>query len=60
MAKFWLSVGAWMKNRRVEGVLIAYIDRLKGFPEAIEAIFPRAQVQLRIVRLLRNSLGYVS
>ena len=59
-AKFWLGVVTELKNRGVEGVLIACVDGLKGFPEAIESIFPRAQVQLCIVHLLRNSLGYVS
>jgi putative transposase len=59
-AKFWLGVAPELKNRRVEDVLIARVDGLKGFPEAIESIFPRAQVQLRIIHLLRNSLRYVS
>jgi putative transposase len=59
-AKFWPSVVTELKNRGVEDVLIACVDGLKGFPEAIESIFPRAQVQLRIVHLPRNSLGYVS
>jgi mutator family transposase/Homeodomain-like domain-containing protein len=43
-----------------EDVFIACVDGLQGFPEAIESIFPRAQVQLCIVHLLRNSVGYVS
>jgi putative transposase len=59
-AKFWLGVVTELKNRGVEDVLIACVDGPKGIPEAIESIFPRAQVQLRIVHLLRNSLGYVS
>jgi len=59
-AKFWLSVVTELKNRGVQDVLIACVDGLKGFPEAIESIFSRAQVQLCIVHLLRNSLGYVS
>jgi putative transposase len=59
-AKFWLGVVTELKNRGVEDVLIACVDGLIGFPEAIELIFPRAQVQLCIVHLLRNSLGYVS
>ena len=59
-AKFWLSVVTELKNRGVQDVLIACVDGLKGFPEAIESIFPQAQVQLCIVHLLRNSLGYVS
>jgi len=59
-AKFWLGVAPELKNRGVEDVLIACVDGLNGFPEAIESIFPRAQVQLRVVQLLRNSLRYVS
>ncbi len=59
-AKFWLSVVTELKNRGVQDVLIACVDGLKGFPEAIESVFPQAQVQLCIVHLLRNSLGYVS
>src|SRR5262249_17120695 len=58
-AKFWLGVITELKNRGVQDVLIACVDGLKGFPEAIESIFPQAQVQLCIVHLLRNSLGYV-
>ena len=49
-----------LKNRGVEDILIAAIDRLKGFPEAIAAVFPRTQVQLCIVHMVRNSLRYVS
>lgn len=48
-AKFWLGVVTELKNRGVEDVLIACVDGLKGFPEAIESIFPRAQVRLCIV-----------
>jgi putative transposase len=59
-AKFWLSVVTELKNRGVEDLLIACVDGLKGFPEAIESVFPAAQVQLCIVHLLRNSLNYVS
>jgi putative transposase len=59
-AKFWLSVVTELKNRGVEDILIACVDGLKGFPEAIEAVFPQALVQLCIVHLLRNSLSYVS
>jgi putative transposase len=59
-AKFWLGVVTELKNRGVEDILIACVDGLKGFPEAIEAVFPQAQVQLCIVHLLRNSLSYVS
>lgn len=59
-AKFWLSVVTELKNRGVEDVLIACVDGLKGFPEAIESVFPKTQVQLCIVHLVRNSLKYVA
>jgi putative transposase len=59
-AKFWLSVVTELKNRGVEDILIACVDGLKGFPEAIEAVYPDAEVQLCIVHLVRNSLNWVS
>jgi len=59
-AKFWLGVLTELKNRGVKDVLIACIDGLKGFPQAVEAVFPEAKVQLCIVHLLRASLNYVS
>ena len=59
-AKFWLRVMSELKNRGVEDVLIAIVDGLKGFPEAITAVFPQAQVQTCIVHLIRNSLEFVS
>lgn len=59
-AKFWLSVLTDLKNRGVQDILIACIDGLKGFPEAIEAIFPQTRVQLCIVHQIRASLRYVS
>lgn len=59
-AKFWLHVVTELKNRGVEDIFIACVDGLKGFPEAIEAVFPRTQVQLCIVHMVRNSLRYVS
>jgi transposase-like protein len=59
-AKFWLSVLTELKNRGVQDILIAAVDGLAGFPEAIEAVFPRTQVQLCIVHLVRSSLRYVS
>src|SRR5215211_3181481 len=59
-AKFWLRVMNELKNRGVEDVLIAVVDGLKGFPEAIAAVFPKAQVQACIVHLIRSSLDYVS
>jgi len=58
-SKFWLTVLTELKNRGVKDVFIACVDGLKGFPEAIEAIFPQTQVQLCIVHLMRNSLNYV-
>ena len=58
-AKFWLSVVTELKNRGVEDILIACVDGLKGFPEAINAVFPQTQVQLCIVHMIRNSLKYV-
>ncbi len=59
-AKFWLRVMAELKNRGALDVLIAVVDGLKGFPEAITAVFPRAQVQTCIVHLIRGSLDFVS
>ena len=59
-AKFWLSVLTELKNRGVQDILIAAVDGLKGFPDAIEAVFPKTQVQLCIVHLIRSSLRYVS
>lgn len=59
-AKFWLQVVTELKNRGVEDIFIACVDGLKGFPEAIETVFPRTQVQLCIVHMVRNSLRYVS
>ena len=59
-AKFWLSVMNELKNRGVQDIFIACVDGLKGFPEAIEAVFPKTQVQLCIVHQIRHSLRYVS
>jgi putative transposase len=58
-AKFWLTVLTELRNRGVLDILIVCIDGLKGFPEAIEAVYPQAEVQLCIVHLVRNSLNYV-
>jgi putative transposase len=58
-SKFWLSVVTDINNRGVKDILIACVDGLKGFPEAIETVFPQTQVQLCIVHLIRNSLKYV-
>ncbi len=59
-AKFWLGVLTELQNRGVNDILIACVDGLKGFPDAIQAVFPHAQVQLCIVHIVRNSLRYVS
>lgn len=59
-AKFWLAILTELKNRGVKDILIACVDGLKGFPEAIEAVYPAAQVQLCIVHLVRHSLNFVS
>lgn len=59
-AKFWLQVITELKNRGVQDIFVACVDGLKGFPEAIEAVFPKAAVQLCIVHLVRYSLNYVS
>lgn len=57
-AKFWLAVMNELKHRGVEDILIAVIDGLKGFPEAITAVFAQTQVQTCIVHLIRNSLSF--
>jgi putative transposase len=59
-AKFWLGVLTELKNRGVRDVLIVCIDGLKGFPQAIESVFPEARIQLCIVHLVRASLNYVN
>jgi transposase-like protein len=59
-AKFWLSVLTELQNRGVEDILIACVDGLKGFPDAIHAVFPQTNIQLCIVHMVRNSLKYVS
>ena len=59
-AKFWLSVMNEMKNRGVQDILIAVVDGLKGFPEAITAAFPETVVQTCIVHLVRHSLSFCS
>ena len=59
-AKFWLQVVTELKNRGVQDILIACVDGLKGFPEAIETVYPLAKVQLCIVHMVRHSLNYVS
>jgi putative transposase len=59
-AKFWLQVVTELKNRGVQDIFIACVDGLKGFPEAIEAVFPKTTVQLCIVHMVRHSLNFVS
>lgn len=59
-AKFWLRVLNELRNRGVEDILLAVVDGLKGFPEAIQAAFPETTVQTCIVHLLRHSLEFVS
>ena len=59
-AKFWLKVMTEIKNRGVKDIFIACVDGLKGFPDAIEAVFPKTEVQLCIVHMVRNSLRFVS
>jgi putative transposase len=59
-AKFWLRVMNELKNRGVADILIAVVDGLKGFPEAINAVFPETVVQTCIVHLIRNSMSFAS
>jgi transposase-like protein len=57
-AKFWLAVMNELKNRGAQDLLIADIDGLKGFPEAITAVFPDIEIQTCIVHLIRNPLNF--
>lgn len=59
-AKFWLQVLTDLKNRGVRDIFIACVDGLTGFPDAIETVYPKAEVQLCVVHQVRNSLKYVS
>src|SRR5699024_1116265 len=59
-AKFWLNVLTELKNRSLNDILIACVDGLKGFPEAINAVSPETQLQLCIVHMVRNSLRFVA
>ena len=59
-AKFWLRVMNELRNRGVEDILIAVVDGLKGFPDAINAVFPKTLVQTCIVHLIRNSMDFAS
>jgi putative transposase len=58
-ATFWLGVLTELQNRGVKDILIACVDGLKGFPEAINTVFPETLIQLCIVHMVRNSLKYV-
>jgi transposase-like protein len=58
-AKFWLNVLTELQNRGVKDILIACVDGLKGFPDAINTVFPEAQIQLCVVHMVRNSVRYV-
>ena len=58
-AKFWLNVLTELQNRGVKDILIACVDGLKGFPDAINTVFPETQIQLCIVHMVRNSIKYV-
>lgn len=59
-AKFWLSVLTELKNRGLQDILIACVDGLKGFPDAINSVYPQVHIQLCIIHMVRNSLKYVS
>lgn len=59
-ARFWLGVFTELKNRGIQDIFIACVDGLKGLPEAINAIFPKAEIQLCIIHMIRNSFKYVS
>lgn len=58
--KFWLSVLTELKTRGLQDILIACVDGLKGFPDAINSVFPQTHIQLCIIHMVRNSLKYVS
>ena len=59
-AKLWLSIMNGLKNRGVEDILIACVDRLFGFPQAIEAVYPKTEAQQRIIHQIRNSTKFAS
>jgi putative transposase len=59
-AKLWLQILTEIRNRGVKDILIACVDGLKGFPEAIQTVYPKTEVQLCIVHMVRNSLAYVN
>jgi len=59
-ANFWLTVLTELKNRGIQDILIACIDGLKGFPEAINTVFPKTEIQLCVIHLIRNTLKYIA
>ncbi len=59
-ANFWLSVLSDLRNRGVEDILIVCVDGLTGFPEVINSIYPRTEVQLCVIHQIRNSIKYVA
>jgi putative transposase len=59
-AKFWLAVFTELHTRGVQDILVASVDGLKGFPDAIRSVFPRTEVQTCVVHMIRNSLAYVT
>ena len=59
-ASYWLSVLTELQNRGLEDILIASIDGLSGFPEAIASIFPKTEIQLCIIHQIRNTMKYVA
>lgn len=59
-ANFWLSVFTELKNRGMQDVLVACVDGLKGFPEAINTVFPKAEIQLCVIHQIRNTLKYIA
>ncbi len=59
-ANFWLNVLTELKNRGVEDIFIACIDGLKGFPEAINTVFPKTEIQLCVIHQIRNTLKYIA
>jgi transposase-like protein len=59
-ANFWLTVLTELKNRGVQDILISCVDGLKGFPEAINSVFPKTEIQLCIIHLIRNTLKYIA
>ena len=59
-AKFWMQIVTELKSRGVSDIFIACVDGLKGFPEAIEAVYPQTQVQLCMAHMMRHALSYVS